>query len=231
MGTLNHLSEQLLLSVKKQGNYDPVLDELSSISPEEVTHGLYDNSHKNAFWINTYNSFFQILRKDNNLKQPKIYTAKEMTVAGKKISLDDIEHGILRRYRYKYSLGFLPNPLIKGQLKKWAVSEIDYRLHFALNCGAKSCPPIAFYSVHNLEEQLEQSSVSFLETETQINEKHKKVAVSRLFLWFYKDFGGRKGSKEILKKYLKKDFSSFKVVYNPYSWEEHLDNYEEESFK
>ena len=230
MSKLNNLSEQLLFAVKNENLFDFILDDLATFSLSEFEKNLCDDRHKNAFWINIYNAFFQILRKKKKLKHPKIYTVKEMTIAGRNLSLDDIEHGILRRYRYKYSLGFIPNFMINSQLKKWAVSKIDYRIHFALNCGAKSCPPIAFYSVDKLEEQLELSSLSFLETETQIDEKHKKVNISRLFLWFFNDFGGRKGTKTILSKYLKKDFSTFKTVFNPYSWDEQLDNYVENTF-
>jgi thiol-disulfide isomerase/thioredoxin len=33
--------------------------------------------------------------------------------------------------------------------------KVDYRIHFALNCGAKSCPPIVYYSPEKLDQQLE----------------------------------------------------------------------------
>ena len=36
-----------------------------------------------------------------------------------------------------------------------AVDVIDFRIHFALNCGAKSCPPIAFYSYDKINDQLD----------------------------------------------------------------------------
>lgn len=231
MSDLNTLSENLLLTVKKEGSYDHLLQELASIDLMQVEAQLKSDPHKNSFWINIYNAFFQILRKDRGLKQPKIYTKKELFIAGKAISLDDIEHGILRRYRYKYSLGYFPNPFIDAQIKKWAVSKVDFRIHFALNCGAVSCPPIAFYSFENLKKQLEHASLSFLEHETQINEEKKVVHVSKLFLWFHKDFNGNSGTKEILTKYLGKDFSGFRIKYNQYSWEESIDNYDEDSFE
>ena len=230
MNNLNNLSEQLLLAVKNEEAHDSVLTTLAAYDATEIEKQLHNDRCKNAFWINIYNSFFQILRKHRHLGPPKIYTAKEMIIAGHRISLDDIEHGVLRRYRYKYSLGYFSNPFASALIKKWAVSKIDFRIHFALNCGAKSCPPIAFYNVDQLEEQLKLSTKSFLEDETQINEQQKKAHVSKLFLWFLNDFGGKKGIREIISSYLDQDLSNYKLVYKPYSWDEHLDNYAQNRF-
>lgn len=230
MMNLNKISEQLLLAVKNESAYEPFLIKLAEYKKADIEDQLHNDQIKNAFWINIYNAFFQILRKYRHLNQPKIYTAKEMVIAGYKLSLDDIEHGILRRYRYKYSLGYFPNLFASTMIKKWAVSKIDYRIHFALNCGAKSCPPIAFYSVDQLEEQLEFSARSFLEGETQIDEQEKKIHTSRLFLWFLNDFGGKKGSRIIISKYLDQDLDGYKLIYNDYSWEESLNNYDEHRF-
>ena len=230
MMNLNHLSEQLLLAVKNEEGYEQFLITLANCSDFELENQLQSDQCKNAFWINIYNAFFQILRKYKGLSQPKIYTAGEMNIAGHQLSLDDIEHGILRRFRYKYSLGYFPNLFASALIKKWAVSKIDFRIHFALNCGAKSCPAIAFYSVDNLEEQLELAGSSFLNADTLIDEQSKEMRISRLFLWFFNDFGGRKGTRIIISKYLEQDPSSYKFKYNHYSWEEHLNNYDEQRF-
>ncbi len=230
MSNLNKLSEQLLLAVKKEAPLKELLEALAQFPKSEVENQLYDDRCKNAFWINIYNSFFQILRKHKNLSQPKIYTARQMIIADQYISLDDIEHGILRRFRYKYSLGYLPNPFINSQIKKWAVTTVNFRIHFALNCGAKSCPAIAFYSVDKLEEQFELAALSFIRDESQVDEENKKIHISRLFLWFLNDFKGTKGIREILRRYLGQDFSGYKLIYNKYSWEEYLNNYAENRF-
>jgi len=230
MNNLNILSEQLLLAVKMEKDYAGFLEELAGFKLSDIEKKLPDDSCKIAFWINIYNAFFQILRKDMDLRQPKIYTTKQMNMAGQKISLDDIEHGILRRFRYKYSLGYLPDPFVSTLIKKWAVNSIDFRIHFALNCGAKSCPPIAFYTVDKLEEQLELAGVLFLNEDTRIDAQRKEAHISRLFLWFLKDFGGRKGARKIVSKYLNQDLGGYKIIYNQYSWEEQLNNYDENRF-
>lgn len=65
-------------------------------------------------------------------------------LGGHVFSLDEMEHGILRANA--------PHPSGKRLLPdeadprlKLAMKELDFRIHFALNCGAKSCPPIRLF--------------------------------------------------------------------------------------
>ena len=227
----NQLSEALLLAVK-QGKTTPALEEeLASFSLENLQEKLGEDNQKNAFWINIYNAFYQLLRIEDRVDKSKIYVSKSIPIAGLKLSLDDIEHGILRKYRYKYSLGYIANPFVNRTVKKLAVSSIDFRIHFALNCGAKSCPPIAYYTSDIIDEQLDASTISFLESETEIKEDSKEVHVSKLFSWFLADFGGKKGIRKLLNETLDFDSKGFKIIYKPYSWDDQLANYVKDSFK
>ena len=226
---INSISEKLLLVVKMQDSTEVLLAELRNLQLAQIQKELKTDDLKNAFWINIYNSFFQILRKVNRIEGTKIFTLKLIHIANLKWSLDDIEHGILRRYRHKYSLGYFPQLFASDLIKELAVSKVDYRIHFALNCGAKSCPPIAFYSSSKIEQQLEMATLSFLETETDFYEAKKEVHISRLFLWFLADFGGKKGIRNILKNRLQLKIDGFKLVYKKYYWDELLDNYDETS--
>jgi hypothetical protein len=230
MSNINALSEQLLLAVKTEQPVEDLQKKIKRVSLPYLEQQLSDDTHKKAFWLNIYNAFFQILRKSKNLKKPAIFRERHIHIAGQAFSLDDIEHGILRRYRYKYSLGYFANPFARSLIKKLAVEVLDYRIHFAMNCGAKSCPPIAFYTADNLERQLELATLTFLTGETDIKEQAKEAHVTRLFQWFLKDFGGPKGVRKILNERFNKDFQDFKLVYKEYSWEEQLDNYNEAQF-
>jgi len=224
---LNQLSERLLLAVKMEQSTEDIIEELAEIQFSQIQIELLNDDFKKAFWINIYNSFYQVLRKVYQIEKPKIFTQKLIFIANTKWSLDDIEHGILRRFRYKYTLGFLPGLFVPDTIKKLAVSKIDYRIHFALNCGAKSCPTIAFYTPDNIEQQLETATLSFLDSETDYLEKKKEIHISRLFLWFLADFGGKKGIRNILKEKLQLKTDGYKLVFKEYSWEEQLDNYDE----
>ncbi|SNR16753.1 DUF547 domain-containing protein [Tenacibaculum jejuense] len=223
--SLLDISEQLLLTIKENKDTTKLKLTLSFTPFEEFKNELKNDTDKKVFWINIYNAYFQILRKELHITKPKIYTEKIIKIAEHYFSLDDIEHGILRKYRYKYSLGFLANFFASKLIKSLAVKIIDYRIHFALNCGAKSCPPIAFYNAEKINEQLDLATQSFLENETIFFHDKKEVHVTMLFKWFLKDFGNFKGIRNIYKTQLNKDISKYTIKFTPYSWEENLDNF------
>lgn len=226
----NELSEQLLYAVKLYKDSRALEGQLKALDFERLRQELHNDARKKAFWINIYNAFFQILRKRESKQKPEIYRERLFEIAGHPFSLDDVEHGVLRRFRYKYSLGYLANPFAAKRIKDLAVSKVDYRIHFALNCGAVSCPPIAFYSSEGLEEQLNTAALSFLETETKAYPERKEVHISTLFKWYLGDFGGLGGVREVLQKHLNMDSKGSKLVFTEYSWEEQLDNYIESTF-
>jgi hypothetical protein len=221
----NQLSEQLLLTVKKQQDTAALQDEMAAISLLVLKTELADDDRKKAFWLNIYNAYYQILRIEKKMDKPDIYRKRSFTIAGELFSLDDVEHGILRRFRSKYSLGYLPNPFTSKLIKDLAVDELDHRIHFALNCGAKSCPPIAFYKVKNINSQLDLATQSFLEGDTDFDDENQIVHTTALFQWFAGDFGGKKGVREIYKKQLGKDISDYSIKYKAYSWEDDLGNF------
>lgn len=224
MTNLPKLSEKLLLAVKLGEDTRAIENQLAN-QELETLKTLGNDDLKKTFWINIYNTWFQILRKRENKTKPEIYRERLFTIAGNLFSLDDVEHGILRKFRYKYSLGYLANPFVKSLIKELAVEEIDYRIHFALNCGAKSCPPIAFYNAENISSQLDLATASFLEGETEIKTEKKEIHITTLFKWFLGDFGGMKGVRQILEEKLSLSTQGYKLVFTPYSWDEHLDNF------
>ena len=225
--TANSLSEQLLLSVKVEELYEDKISSLEDLSFDELQADLQNDNQKKAFWINIYNAFYQILRKDHGLEKPAIFRDKVIKIGETDFSLDDIEHGILRKGKHKYSKGYLTNPFSSKRLAELEVDSLDYRIHFALNCGAKSCPPIAFYQDERINDQLKMATLSFLESETEVDEENQTLSVTALFSWFSADFGGKEGTRQILSEIFEKDFSEYKVQFQEYSWEEDLDNYRE----
>lgn len=222
---LNKLSEELLLKVKMKKHTAAIRLELESLDPILLETSLSGDHKKMAFWINVYNAYYQIIRKEENLSKSAVYSKKLFSIAGELLSLDDVEHGILRRYRYKYSLGYFANLWTSKFVKKHAVEKLDYRIHFALNCGAESCPPIAFYNVKDIDEQLKRATQGFLDVESEFDDQKKIVHTTALFKWFYADFGGRNGIGSIFKEQLNKDISQYKIKYKKYSWEDALHNF------
>ncbi|MFB9053467.1 DUF547 domain-containing protein [Formosa undariae] len=219
------LSETLLLTVKLKKDSSEIEQELSAFSLTELYSQLSIDREKNTFWINIYNAYFQILASRDHTQGKQIFKSKAIIIAQTYFSLDEIEHGVLRKYRWKKSLGYLPNLFASSLIRKLAVHAVDYRIHFALNCGAKSCPPIAFYTLDKLDQQLDDAMYSFLSSETTINSVTKTIQTSKLLFWYQGDFGGLKGVRNMLKTVLNIENSSYALKYKYYSWEPQLENY------
>lgn len=225
---MNHaillLGGQLLLLVKKEQSTETIREVLANKNINDLEDVLSTDDARKTFWINIYNAYFQILSHQPLITKPGIFTEKLITLAGHQFSLDDIEHGILRKKRWKYGWGYLPAPYT-SLIRRLAVHRRDFRIHFALNCGALSCPPIAFYKPENIEKQLDLATSAFLTTETIVNVSNRSVQVTRLMDWFRADFGGLSGIRKILSQYLKEDFRRYKVKFSDYRWEQKLSNF------
>lgn len=219
------LSRVLIINVKMDKPTIAEEQQLRTISLKNLQHQLKTDSAKKAFWINIYNAYFQMLSNSERAKIKSIFKEKLIEIGQNTFSLDDIEHGILRRYRMKKSFGYLPNPFVSSLIKALAVQTIDYRIHFALNCGAKSCPPIAFYTLEKLDEELNFVMESFLYSETSIDDNNKSVSTSKLLYWYCGDFGGYFKIKKVLEAVLNQDFTNYKLSFNKYSWETQLSNF------
>ena len=98
------------------------------------------------------------------------------------------------------------------------VDQRDYRIHFALNCGAKSCPPVGIYSSAQLDAELDYMTTRYLKNNTSYNSEKNTVNTTTLFNWFRGDFGGLDCAKEILKKEGLVPSSDVKLDFNDYDW-------------
>jgi len=197
-------SEQLLRAVRRREPTDAVERELAQPDPAELAAALRGDHLRLAFWVNVYNAVVQRALAEN----PDQYESRRqffgkplVTVASESLSLDGIERGILRRSYSKYTLGYIRSPFRDDFAEQQAVSERDPRIHFALNCGAKSCPPIAAYSPDRIDSQLELAAGGYLERTVEYDPAAGRVTVPRVMLWFRGDFGGKSGIYEFLREY------------------------------
>lgn len=195
------VSQQLLKQIIDGNLYENDVEMLSKSTLNDLTNQLKTDREKIAFWVNIYNAFIQIsLTKNPELYQNKgtFFSEKRVEIAGKILSFDDIEHGILRKSRMKISLGYFRKWFRPKWERKLRVENIDWRIHFALNCGAKSCPPVAIYTPENLENELNFMTKAYLKEQTSYNAETKKASSVVLMSWFRRDFGGLNGAKKVL---------------------------------
>ena len=216
------LAQDLLFAVKVGEPADELVEQVASLTQAQLSASLDTHNKKLAFWLNLYNAFVQLQLKNN----PELYksrsaffTCKTISVAGQKMSLDDIEHGMLRKSRIKWSLGKLGKPFPRKFERLNRLNKIDWRIHFALNCGAKSCPPIAFYESEKIDEQLDLATTNFLGQEVIYKADEKTAYLPTPMSWFRADFNGKKGMHEtLLKEKLIPADQKTKLKFKPYNW-------------
>ena len=104
------VSQELLLAAKTQEPTDSLVAIVKSITPNMLAGQLTNDQSKKAFWINIYNAYTQIslhAHPDKYKNRGSFFGEKQIDIAGKNLSLDDVEHGLLRCSKIKWSLGHL----------------------------------------------------------------------------------------------------------------------------
>ena len=178
--------------------------DLAALAPDGLAAALDGDGLRLAFWVNVYNAAVQRALDENpdQYEDRRTFFGKPLvTVAGESLSLDGIEHGILRRSYSRYTLGYVRSPFRDAFHDQQAVSERDPRVHFALNCGAESCPPVAAYSRDRVDDQLDLTTGGYLERTVEYDRAAGRVTVPRVMLWFRGDFGGKDGIYDFLRRY------------------------------
>jgi len=152
---------------------------LSAIDPRT-----YSRAEQKAYWINLYNVLTvqlildsypvaSITKLGDSFFRFGPWDDKLVTIQGQTLSLNDIEHGILR-------------PIYK-----------DPRIHYAVNCASLGCPDLSAqaYTKSNIEDMLNVAAVSYVNHprgvrfET-VESKKARLMASSIYHWYIEDFGG-----------------------------------------
>lgn len=155
---------------------------------------------KLAYWINAYNALTVQLILENyptkSIKElSKPWDTDCIEVRGEAYTLGEIEHEILRKMN-------------------------EARIHFAINCASASCPKLLneAYSEKQLEAQLTAVTEAFLKNPTKNELSLSRVKLSRIFLWFGKDFGSKAERIDFISRYSGLNLKNPKIDYLPYDW-------------
>ncbi len=217
-------ARELLVAYRTDGDPGPSLSALADYDHADLAPIREERGRALAFWSNLYNAGTQRLLAErpglyeSRLRFFRFFRALCVTVAGTRLGLDDIEHGILRGARSKYGLGYLPRFPRRFE-RRYRLADPDPRAHFALNCGAASCPAIRAYEADRIDEQLDLATGSYLGGTVEHDPGNGTVEIPRLFLWYRGDFGGRSGIYRLLREYdaIPGDASPG-LSYRPWDW-------------
>ena len=199
---------------------DAYLKSLEAVTAEEL--GGWTREQQYAFWINAYNAYTVQRVVDNypidsiksigslftTVWDQKFIPMKGLHPEGKdeKLTLNDIEHKILRP---------------KFQ---------DARVHAAVNCASKGCPPLATeaFTAEKLDAQLDRQVAAWLAdpARNKYDQSKKKIEVSQIFDWFKDDFVRDAGSVQAwIAKYAPEkerewiaSAKDLKIAHLDYSW-------------
>lgn len=224
----NKLSETFLRDAIEGKDTQKIQDQLAETTLKSLEIDLKTDAQKLAFWVNTYNAYIQVFLRES----PALYNDRNsffnddrITIAGELISFAKIEHGIIRKSQWPLGLGKIRKWFPNKFERKLRVDKRDYRVHFALNCGAKDCPPVAIYYADRLDEQFAKSTKMYLKKTTVFDAVKKEVAITSLFSWFRGDFGSHGEIKNILKNQgLIPQTKDIDITYKNYDWTLDLEN-------
>jgi hypothetical protein len=190
-----------------ESTLDQYLDLLRSVDIESLS-----KNEQFAFYANAYNAWtIKLILSEypgiSSIKSLGIFNTgpwkkKVVRLKGQTVSLDHIEHEILRP-RFK-----------------------DPRVHFAINCAAKSCPPLSSepFTGDRLDQQLDDATRSFINNPKNYRLVGQNLYVSRIFKWFSEDFNDdalsffRKYATGELKRNLNTGSAKINVKYLKYDW-------------
>ncbi|XP_064601214.1 uncharacterized protein LOC135467371 [Liolophura sinensis] len=222
----------------------PVFSEYKKLALElqkTSLEGMSEDERK-VFFINVYNALTIHGLADMTEKGGEIpssvldiqqfWMRVSYKIAGMVYSLDDIEHGILRANRPHPSSTTPPFGKDDPRLK-FSLSKLDPRVHFALVCGAKSCPAINVYSASNLDAALTAATKNFCRQEVMMILETEEIWLSKIFQWYSSDFGFTdidvirwtipyldedQQEKGELLLYKLESLGKVDIKYNPYDW-------------
>ncbi|KAL6072943.1 DEP domain-containing protein [Balamuthia mandrillaris] len=176
----------------KSKSYELQRVDISDLSDEQ----------KLAFFINVYNvlvihAHVELGPPSNTWQRYSFFNRVGYRIGGRIFCLNDIENGILRA-------NSKPPYGRKKQFRKsdprlaFALKYKEPRIHFALVCGARSCPPVKTYRAKDINASLDAATFAFFAEDDQlsINEGKREVKLSRILQWYRVDFG--RNDKEML---------------------------------
>ncbi len=160
-----------------RGDLDRMIEEIERASPASAPELFPTREARLAYWINAYNAWILRIVVDHYPVSSitrigrvpyGAFFVMRVTLGGKKMTLHSLENDVIRA-------GFH-----------------DPRIHFAINCASRSCPPLAHhvYQPETLDRQLDDAARAFINDNRQVtlDEAGRTIVLSKIFDWYASDF-------------------------------------------
>src|SRR5215216_6908736 len=149
-------------------------DQLAATSPENKPELFSGEDERKRYYLTAYNAYVLFYAASAYPEKHALWARlgwfknKDIVLGGRRLTLNDLEHNIIR--------------------KKF----LDPRIHFYLNCGANSCPPLKAKAIaeNATEAELEESARSFINdpANLRIDGASRTLYLSKIFDWYEDDF-------------------------------------------
>ncbi|MEM6892741.1 MAG: DUF547 domain-containing protein [Bacteroidota bacterium] len=177
------------------------LQDYLDVLGQSIPDSDWDRKETLAYYINLYNAATVALVLDHypiqSIKEiPNRWKRKWIALGGKTISLNDIEHKILRKME-------------------------EPRIHFAINCASYSCPKLlnqAFTS-DNLERLLDKAAVDFVNDPKRNRFEGNRAELSQIFKWYKPDFIENGSLRSYVNLFVRNPLGkATKITFMDYDW-------------
>lgn len=150
------------------------MDQLAAASPENKPEWFGTEDERKRYYLTAYNAYIVFYAASAYPDRHALWSRlgrfknKDIVLGGRKLTLNDLEHNIIRK------------------------EFLDPRIHFALNCGAKSCPALkaGVIAQNATESELEEAARRFINDpgNVRFDETNLTLYLSKIFDWFEVDF-------------------------------------------
>ncbi|WP_261882529.1 DUF547 domain-containing protein [Vibrio pelagius] len=197
----NHLVRYQAVSSNDRSQLKQYIGQLATTDPRQLSR-----AEQYAYWVNLYNAVtvelildaypVKSITKLGGLFSFGPWGDEVVTINGKALTLNDIEHRILR-------------PI-------WQ----DPRTHYAVNCASLGCPNLQTqaFTAENTEALLERAAHEFVNSDKGVLVLQNKLQLSSIYDWFIADFGTQAQLIEHLNQYRTQPLSNVKNIDYEYDW-------------
>ncbi|MDK9764167.1 DUF547 domain-containing protein [Vibrio sp. D420a] len=197
----NHLIRYQAVSSNDRSLLKQYIEQLANTDPRQ-----FPQAEQYAYWVNLYNAItvelildaypVKSITKLGGLFSFGPWGDEVVTINSKALTLNDIEHRILR-------------PI-------WQ----DPRTHYAVNCASLGCPNLQTqaFTAENTEALLEQAARQFVNSDKGVLVQKNKLQLSSIYDWFIADFGTQEQLIEHLNQYRTQPLSNVKNIDYEYDW-------------